>query len=165
MRPAARQIRILEVLPGTAAENIKVRLTTINLDHDQFDALSYSWGGHLILRRVITVNNRSFLVRDTVLRFLREFRHPTEVRRIWIDGICINQGDNADKTQQLGMMDDIYRQAREVIVWLDAAPAEFQSAVEAVQELAHSERDQINYTNFSSDSWHQPLRTILKRRW
>lgn len=161
-----RQIRVMEVLPGASVENIKVKLITINLDHDQFKALSYTWGGHLTLRRIITINNRSFLVTDTVLRFLREFRHPTEARRIWIDAICINQSNIDDKRAQISIMGDIYRRAQEVIIWLGAAPAEFQSVVEAVQELAPpSEPGRVDYTNFRSDNWHQPLRNILKRRW
>lgn len=38
--------------------------------------------------------------------------------RIWIDAICINQSDDAEKSVQVAMMADIYAGAKNVIVWL-----------------------------------------------
>lgn len=39
-------------------------------------------------------------------------------RQIWIDAVCINQSDGNEKMQQIGRMAEIYRLARQVIVWL-----------------------------------------------
>lgn len=82
VRSESREIRVIDILPGLPAEDVKVKLTNIKLDNEPFDALSYSWGSHLTLRRTITVNDRSFLVTDAVFRFLREIRHVDEMRRI-----------------------------------------------------------------------------------
>lgn len=144
---------------------MNVRLTVINLDEEPFDALSYSWGGHLTLRRIITVNKRSFLVADTVLRALREIRSETQVQRIWIDAVCINQGDGNDKSSNIQIMGDIYRRAQKVFVWLVAAPAGFSSCVDAVQEIISVESGQIDHTGFVSNNWQEPLSKILQRRW
>jgi hypothetical protein len=37
---------------------------------------------------------------------------------MWIDSICINQQDIAEKTRQVRLMHHIYRQAFKVTVWL-----------------------------------------------
>ena len=36
----------------------------------------------------------------------------------WIDQVCINQGDENEKSSQVRLMDVIYRQASNVVVWL-----------------------------------------------
>jgi hypothetical protein len=37
---------------------------------------------------------------------------------IWIDAVCINQKDKAEKVTQIAIMGNIYRQAAKVVVWL-----------------------------------------------
>ena len=37
---------------------------------------------------------------------------------LWIDSICINQSDLAEKSSQVNLMRRIYRKAKRVIVWL-----------------------------------------------
>lgn len=43
----------------------------------------------------------------------------------WIDAICINQRDRAERSQQVGMMRDIYSRAQSTVIWLGDA---YQSA-------------------------------------
>ncbi|RYP53835.1 hypothetical protein DL768_001286 [Monosporascus sp. mg162] len=49
---------------------------------------------------------------------LRQFRHPHEPIVLWVDAICINQKDIAERNSQLTLMWTIYRRAEEVLVWL-----------------------------------------------
>jgi len=37
---------------------------------------------------------------------------------MWIDAICINQGDDEEKSKQVTRMRDVYKLARRVVVWL-----------------------------------------------
>ncbi|KAH8588713.1 heterokaryon incompatibility, partial [Bisporella sp. PMI_857] len=39
-------------------------------------------------------------------------------RAIWIDALCINQGDLSEKSKQIPIMRCIYENAEQVIIWL-----------------------------------------------
>lgn len=53
---------------GRGSAKIQAKFVTIDIESPygeiSYEALSYSWGGHLMLCRVITLNNRSYLVAD-----------------------------------------------------------------------------------------------------
>ncbi|KAK1995571.1 heterokaryon incompatibility protein [Colletotrichum falcatum] len=81
-----------------------------------FVALSYCWGQS---------NARSPIVIDGTLQqcgsngeaALQHIRKPEGVH-VWIDQLCINQGDNAEKGRQVSMMRQIYAAATRVAVWM-----------------------------------------------
>ena len=41
-----------------------------------------------------------------------------DVTYVWIDAICINRADRAERSQQVARMNKIFSRAKEVIVWL-----------------------------------------------
>ena len=49
---------------------------------------------------------------------LMRFRLADRPRRLWIDAVCINQSDKAEKGCQVPLMARIYTQATEVLIWL-----------------------------------------------
>ena len=49
---------------------------------------------------------------------LEALRQPYEYRLLWIDQICINQGDNEEKDAQVQLIHLIYSNACQVVVWL-----------------------------------------------
>jgi hypothetical protein len=52
------------------------------------------------------------------LRALREIPEVKRGTRIWVDALCINQKDIAEKNIEVKRMGDIYKQADRVISWL-----------------------------------------------
>lgn len=86
-----------------------------------YSAVSYTWGPrefthHLEIEHdgdtsylKITTNV------DILLRYLRDQR---VLRNLWIDAICLNQNDDAEKAQQIPLMGCIYGQAQQVHIWL-----------------------------------------------
>lgn len=165
----SQQIRILEVLPGNPSDRLKVTIKSIDLDEAKetgFDALSYSWGGHAILRRIIEANDCLFMVTDTAFRALKTLRNSTEKRYIWIDSICINQADKEEKKSQVGkFMAFIYRDAQNVIVWLGEGPAHLGDAFDIVRQVACANPDEIDSICSKSNKWQKPLHDLLRRRW
>ena len=49
---------------------------------------------------------------------LRHLRHESEELVIWVDALCINQKDLAEKNSQVQKMASVFRQAKMVICWL-----------------------------------------------
>jgi Heterokaryon incompatibility protein (HET) len=70
----------------------------------------------------IILNGKHLNVRENIYLFLHRLRQKGEGRHLWVDSICINQGDGQEKSEQVRMMGKIYESAKWVFVWLgDAA--------------------------------------------
>jgi Heterokaryon incompatibility protein (HET) len=55
---------------------------------------------------------------------LRHIRDPSATRNIWADAVCINQSDNEEKAQQISQMGDVYKLARQTIIYLGESTKE-----------------------------------------
>ena len=162
------QIRVIKLLPGSPPDYVRIRLFAVNLDgldEEPFEAISYSWGGHLMLRRMIQANGRSLFVTDTVFRALRELRYPDRPRKLWIDAVSINQGNIPERRSQVDMMGAIYRRAAQVAVWLGKAPSSLDSAFEIIERLMIARPDEFDAIYDESSIWQEPVRTMLRSRW
>ncbi|KAH7153404.1 heterokaryon incompatibility protein-domain-containing protein [Dactylonectria macrodidyma] len=112
-------IRVLDIHPAAGLDHpIACTLRHINLDHQPaYEALSYTWGG-IDNQTGIWLNGQPFTVMENAAAALRRLRSPKQVRIIWMDAICINQRDKAEKGYQLPLMTRIYQQAQQACVWL-----------------------------------------------
>ncbi|KAI9739961.1 MAG: hypothetical protein M1818_005017 [Claussenomyces sp. TS43310] len=112
-----REIRLLHIEPGISAQ-IKCRVSTVPLDSSlAYDALSYTWGGQE-LSHEITVSGQTCSVTLNLHDALQHLRYEDVERRIWIDAICINQYDDNERACQVRIMADIFRCARQVVMWV-----------------------------------------------
>jgi hypothetical protein len=69
----------------------------------------------------IIVDGKPVLVGKNLEKALRTLREIPEVQngtRIWVDALCINQNDVAEKNVEVKRMGDIYRKAERVVSWL-----------------------------------------------
>ncbi|KAF2026678.1 HET-domain-containing protein, partial [Setomelanomma holmii] len=85
-----------------------------------YEAISYAWGEGSLTRTLYYGFDKTIpiAVSETVHRLLRDLRPRTGYRLLWIDGVCIHQGDLTDKRDQVPLMSTIYRHATRTIVWL-----------------------------------------------
>ncbi|RDW59191.1 hypothetical protein BP5796_12115 [Coleophoma crateriformis] len=112
------QIRCLEVLPGDEGEVIRCSLRNVDFDTiKECDALSYTWGLPPSTE-IILVNDNPFRIRRNLFDALLHLRQPASKTVLWVDAICINQADTAERNQQVQRMADIFSGARRVLVWL-----------------------------------------------
>ncbi|KAI0839750.1 heterokaryon incompatibility protein-domain-containing protein [Hypoxylon sp. FL0890] len=65
----------------------------------------------------------------------REHSASHQQRPIWIDAICINQQDRAEKENQVKLMDKIYANATTVKVWLGEASAAYSADSSRMRSL------------------------------
>lgn len=85
-----------------------------------YETLSYVWGDPVLSNEIIS-NGSVIRITKNLHTALSYLRSPDVPRVIWADGICINQSDLDERSCQVRIMDDIYRQARGVQIWLGEA--------------------------------------------
>jgi hypothetical protein len=110
--------RVLEILPNSTAQDIRVRLH--NSDHQlgKYAALSYCWGGPQPITTTrdtesvhhvgITFQKLPQTIKDALLCTLKLGLHY-----LWVDALCILQDPDSleDKKREIKAMADIYRNA------------------------------------------------------
>ncbi|KAL8382110.1 hypothetical protein RB595_006074 [Gaeumannomyces hyphopodioides] len=103
---------------------------------EPYIALSYTWGTGAPTDGVITSDDDELRVTPSLYAFLNKaIRSNLRERFFWIDQLCINQADNAEKSAQVAIMGAVYQSAAEVIVWLGDGDAETAAGVRAIQHI------------------------------
>ncbi|KAH7124993.1 heterokaryon incompatibility protein, partial [Dactylonectria estremocensis] len=94
-----------------------------------YTALSYTWGPpdrtHLL-----EVSNQEFSITSSLATCLQHICHTERTTTLWIDQICINQDDSREKNEQVPLMDQIYRKAEEVLIWVGPSAEESSSLMD-----------------------------------
>ncbi|KAI1326150.1 heterokaryon incompatibility protein-domain-containing protein [Xylariaceae sp. FL0255] len=115
-----RQIRILELFPGeNDTECVRCQTHLANLDdHPNYEALSYAWGQETSPKVDIWLNNERFQITTNLYEALSSLRLVSDSRYLWVDLICIDQNNTAERARQVTMMQEIYMQTTGAILWL-----------------------------------------------
>ncbi|KAF3070244.1 hypothetical protein CFAM422_006775 [Trichoderma lentiforme] len=116
------RIRVLTLKPSQdPSEPIHISLSVVKLNDDpSFEALSYCWGDATD-KLLIFCDGVPFPVTKNLESALRHLRQTEDERTLWVDAICINQGNIPERNHQVSIMKDIYRKARLVVIWLGDA--------------------------------------------
>ncbi|KAK0750123.1 heterokaryon incompatibility protein-domain-containing protein [Schizothecium vesticola] len=116
----SEQIRLLELLPSKNPSDVVIMtLFCVASPRDQeYDALSYTWGDPKDPKHTITLNGQPFDVGKNLYNALISIRGENRPRLLWVDAICINQKDDAEKAVQVAFMGAIYREAQKTVVFL-----------------------------------------------
>ena len=80
-------------------------------------ALSYVWGEYCE-GYTISIDQTDISIRQNLFNALLHLRSSEETRTFWIDALCINQLDMAEKSAQVRKMQEIYGKSKEVLIWL-----------------------------------------------
>ncbi|KAK7212787.1 hypothetical protein V2G26_019965 [Clonostachys chloroleuca] len=111
-------IRLLLLRPGGFLDDIQSDLVDVCVDDQlSYEALLYTWGDGKS-QRPIRVNGSRLDVSAKLEVALRHLRSLTATRVLWIDALCINQGDYEERSDQVKKMVQIYQRATNVIAWL-----------------------------------------------
>jgi len=126
---AEKQIRVLRLYPAQLRDqDLEAELVVRNLGEPApYVAISYRWsdqwsGNRTKAEPVVVVNGYRLAVGPGTYEALRAVRSPYRTTTVWIDAICINQADTAERGQQVQLMAAIYEQARKVLIWLGEPP-------------------------------------------
>lgn len=122
LRPG--QIRLLHILPVHGDDEALLECVLSHHDFSSVEiepyvALSYTWGEES-RGQYLLVDGRRKDARPNLFKCLQSLRHHNLSRYAWIDAICINQTDDAEKSVQLGLMGEIYARATKVAICLQS---------------------------------------------
>ena len=113
-----RHIRLLILHRRKSTDSINCTLFEVSLDRaPAYEAISYTWGDSKEMLK-IRVNGGQLEIPKNAHRILKSRRSFWKPRLLWIDSVCINQGDVLEKIQQIKLMGDIYKKAFVVSVCL-----------------------------------------------
>ncbi|PLN79936.1 heterokaryon incompatibility protein-domain-containing protein [Aspergillus taichungensis] len=118
-----------------------------------FEALSYVWGWPDMADEVIIVSKSNHDEIEGIVRItanldaaLRHLRFEDRPRTLWIDAICIDQGDLNERSEQVQRMAQIYTQSQRVVVWLGEASPDSKLALDSLCHLGR--QNVITKSNF-----------------
>ncbi|KAK4125735.1 HET-domain-containing protein [Parathielavia appendiculata] len=124
-------LRLLDIEPATHDDGpVVCTLKEVPFgSRPKYEALSYMWGPEEGKDAMI-LNGHPFHVRKNLrdaLIFLRnEVASGNAQPPFWIDAICINQSNRAERNRQLPIMGQIYFRAGTVVVWLGSSYQTFE---------------------------------------
>ncbi|KAH7393369.1 heterokaryon incompatibility protein-domain-containing protein [Cadophora sp. MPI-SDFR-AT-0126] len=118
--PAQQEIRLL-ILYGShpsapRSGQAELRIVPLGLK-PTYEALSYQWGTSLADRSII-INGQHKAITPNLDLALRSLRYEMLERVLWVDAICIDQTSMKEKSTQVQLMNRIYTEANEVLIWL-----------------------------------------------
>lgn len=133
LRRDSREVRLISFESLRDEPEINLRLHTFSLQGaPEYKALSYVWGSPDDTR-LIVVNGTAVQASANlhaallgVRAFLSNSHADSRITYLWVDALCINQEDTLEKNHQVAMMDAIYSEAQEVLMWI-----RFESAANA----------------------------------
>ncbi len=126
-----REVRLLRVLPDHGAGLVECELLCkkpLQTIRGTYSALSYC-AGVPNKTQLITVNGVKFRAFANLAHALAEARHfwkklyGSKEFLLWVDQICIDQQNIPERSQQVGLMRDIYSCAKEVLICLSTKKA------------------------------------------
>ncbi len=113
-----REMRLCILQPAAEYWPLSCSLSIVPLESKpEYETLSYVWGDSNPSNEIIANGSVIKITKNlhTALWYLRSL---DVLRVIWADAICINHLDLDERSSQVGMMGDIYRQGEELQISL-----------------------------------------------
>ncbi|KAF2682023.1 hypothetical protein K458DRAFT_243759, partial [Lentithecium fluviatile CBS 122367] len=104
----------------------------------------------------IVLNGQPWMVGTNLEKALRALREIPEVRlgmKVWIDCLCINQNDTAEKAVQVPRMAEIYKTASAVVSWLGDDEDRACDALELLEALGRCSNSDESLEEICSNFW------------
>lgn len=156
-------IRFVEVEDSDTADGIiRCHLTTwLRSEAPTYQAISYTWGDPGS-NTGIMVNGEELRVRLNCEYALRQARWHGGSQYFWIDSICINQTDVLERSRQVALMDQVFRNSINVLACLGPHFDDSELFMEFLGKNADFLIDRIdrqtlsNLTTETTEEWYVP---------
>ncbi|KAK4161256.1 ankyrin repeat-containing domain protein [Cladorrhinum sp. PSN259] len=161
-------IRLLRLLRGSGADPIKCEVFEALLHQIEgvpYEALSYTWGDADSELFEIEIDGKKAMVRRNLYSALGGLRQCDQERVIWIDAICIDQGNHRERGHQVGQMREIYQMAEQVIVWLGECTDDIELLMHMMNKLDQRAVKRPDYRRRSLEVWEKEWPDLLRNPW
>lgn len=103
-----------------------------------YEALSYTWDDikDTTNIKIGRTGIATLAITRNLYDALKDLRHQTVARTLWVDTICVNQSDLEERCRQVQRMSDIYTLARRVVVWLGPESRNSRLAMKLLRDLS-----------------------------
>lgn len=102
-------IRLVEIHPAEKNEHLTITIKAFQRAlTPPYTALSYTWGNKELSKGIVA-NGKLLNVTENCWYALGQLRLHALCNYYWIDAICINQADDAEKSAQVNLMGKTYR--------------------------------------------------------
>jgi hypothetical protein len=144
-----KQIRLVRIDKAKPRERIQCTLRRVSMKlKPKYVALSYTWdnpfgkadqpeehGEDIVINKRPFHTAKTLPVRYNLACALRTLPHGIS-DWYWIDAICLNQSDVAERNKQVLRMGEIYSEAKKVIAWLGPASDNSSLAFDLIRHTA-----------------------------
>lgn len=157
------EIRLLLLLAHRSGDDpIQCFLLNSNRDEEYYQALSYEWGTESKDDPIIMINDYPVQIRKNLHAAMEQIRIAAngENLNLWIDALCIDQGNHDEMSQQIGLMGEIFGNANCIIAWLGVAK---DNSDVAMEWMADKRLDEKLMSSTSDDTERKAIASLCNR--
>lgn len=160
--------RLLEILRAEPHGQVVCELTAWPMDSaPSYYAISYTWGDPKLCTHIM-INGAPMFVRQNCEDVLRQAAFSRASKYVWVDALCIDQDSTEEKSEQVAIMGEIYRNSAHVFACLglhaDDSEYLFQTT-ETWQSLLSSIHSHVRISSSSSEGQWSISNPIPAYRW
>ncbi|KAI8938742.1 hypothetical protein NX059_004609 [Plenodomus lindquistii] len=143
---STNSIRLLQIEPASEVNNsddIHCTLKSVEpwISDMHYECLSYCWGAQtggkrIFIRAEGNDDYEPMEVTENLFGALKGLRNSLKPTLHWIDAICIDQTNDTERGEQVGLMKEIYSKASGVIVWLGPSTPRLAAAVDIMNDIS-----------------------------
>jgi hypothetical protein len=141
-----KEIRLLTLEPGQGDQIIRCTLSHTFLDEcpiAHYETISYTCGDPALRSKIMLHGNATDVLASSEV-VLRRMRLPAAQRVLWVDSICIDQENTAERGHQVGMMYEIYANTSMNLIWLGPDDGYTEQAAMSVRAIMDEMAEECN---------------------
>jgi len=123
LNQTSQSIRLIRLQPASKfTSDIHCDIFHVFLNEcPEYEALSYAWGDPSVTKRIF-LQGCPFEATVNLVSALQHLRQSGNARIMWVDALCIDQSNVAERGHQVAFMAKIYSGALRDILWLGDDP-------------------------------------------
>jgi hypothetical protein len=135
--------RMVVLFPGQRKDPLHCTIAIVDPYKENYDALSYTWAtedGDANKTGRIHCPDGVIAITENCDAALRQLRLPTTPRQLWVDAICIDQGNTKERNHQVGLMGDIFKLASTVHMCIQDTSRNYKACICWITESSGANR-------------------------